>query len=283
MSTAMNTTDPHHQASTFGFLLIIADLVNNDQRDEILQFLRNALKTIDANNPLLDVNERFNDLINEKEFQVGEFSPRLKFKKTEAWQCHSLDSQYRQIENSEEGSLVGFLYMPNFHTVTNVLHDYINHCSRICLIFCGQFRCWSLLLVHQFTLSISGQQIDSDGALVLADSLFTTTHFSRLFPSDGSTRVEGLQLILPFASSAWKKLIQDQLPKSVRYAQITDASGEIDEENRFGEIFYQKLCSILHDDTVNFDIHTKLIPRDSSGTSEKTRMRAKVMTFLTPF
>ena len=130
------------------------------------------------------------------------------------------------------------------------------------------------------SLSISGQQLDSDGALVLSDSLLTSNDFSRLFPSDGSTLVEGLQLILPFASSAWKKLLHDQLPKSIRYAQITDASGDIDEENRFGEIFYQKLCSILQDDTVNFHIHTKLIPRDSSGTSEEIRLEWRVTKFV---
>ena len=49
-----------------------------------------------------------------------------------------LDSQYRQMASTENGSMAGFLYLPNFHTVLNVLKDLFNMCYRICIIFCGK-------------------------------------------------------------------------------------------------------------------------------------------------
>lgn len=137
MATAMNTIDHHHQHSTFGFLLIIADLINNEQRDEMLRFLRNALKKIHSHNPLQNINEHFNQLINENEFQAGLFH-RIDLNRMVTTGFYSSDAQYRQIENTEDGSVIGFLYLPSFQTVFNVLHDYFDHCLNVCIIFCGE-------------------------------------------------------------------------------------------------------------------------------------------------
>ena len=80
----MNTNNHHHQHSTLGFLLIIADLINNEQRDEMLQFLKQALKQIVSNNPLHNVNDRFNRLINDNEFHFGSFVEiRFNYRKKE--------------------------------------------------------------------------------------------------------------------------------------------------------------------------------------------------------
>ncbi len=51
--------------------------------------------------------------------------------------------------------------------------------------------------------------------------------------------------------------------------RINDLSTEINQENSFGQRFYERLIQILNNDLVDFDIYTKLIPKDSSGTSKK--------------
>jgi hypothetical protein len=51
-----------------------------------------------------------------------------------------IESQYRQIASTETGSIAGFLYLPNFHTVLNVLKDYFNSCSHVSIIFCGKIQ-----------------------------------------------------------------------------------------------------------------------------------------------
>ncbi len=43
---------------------------------------------------------------------------------------------------------------------------------------------------------------------------------------------------------------------------------KINQENSFGDLFYERLVEILNKPSVNFDIYTKLIPRESSGTSK---------------
>jgi len=53
--------------------------------------------------------------------------------------------------------------------------------------------------------------------------------------------------------------------------RINDLSTDINEENSFGQRFYERLIQILNNDLVDFDIYTKLIPRDSSGTSKKQK------------
>ena len=181
------------------------------------------------------------------------------------------------MENTEDGSIVGFLYLPNFHTVFNVLQDYFNTCSNITVIFCGKLHRIRYDFKSNFVVFFTGQQIASNGALILADSVFTSEHLSSLLQSHESYQLENLHLILPFISTQWKKLFEDQLSKSLQRAQINNGSAQVNDDNEFGEVFYEKISGILQDKKVNFDIDTKLIPKDSSGTSETTnRINRKI-------
>ncbi len=115
---------------------------------------------------------------------------------------------------------------------------------------------------------ILGQQIDTNGALILSDSLFTSENFHSLFEENPSYLVQDLQIILPFISNQWKQLTNDYLQKQLKNIQINDLSNEINGENSFGELFYDRLYDVLNKDSINFDIYTKLISRDHSGTSK---------------
>jgi len=120
-------------------------------------------------------------------------------------------------------------------------------------------------------IEFSGQQIDTNGALILSDSIFTSENFSSLFEENPSYFVQDLQIILPFISNQWKQLANNYLQKQLKNIQINDSSNDINQENIFGELFYDRLYAVLNKDSVNFDIYTKLIPRDSSGTSKNWR------------
>jgi hypothetical protein len=63
----------------------------------------------------------------------------------------------------------------------------------------------------------------------------------------------------------WTRLLKQKHLKNI---EIDDISKEVNEDNSFGNGFYQQLAENLNKQTVNFDIYTKLIPRDSSGTSK---------------
>lgn len=152
------------------------------------------------------------------------------------------------MANTENGSLVGFAYAPNFHTVCNVLKDLFNLCSNVCMAFCGQ-------------------QIDSTGALVLSDSTFTCENLQSLFEENPSYLVQDLQIILPSMSDQWKRLGKNYLEKQLKHVQIEDLSNEIHEENFFGALFFERFYEIFNRDSVDFDIYAKLIPKDNSGTS----------------
>jgi hypothetical protein len=52
---------------------------------------------------------------------------------------------------------------------------------------------------------------------------------------------------------------------------MNDLSHERNEENAFGELFYERLYEVLNKDSINFDIYKKLIPRENSGTSKKRK------------
>jgi hypothetical protein len=69
MATSMNANSDQ-QDSTVGFLLVCGDINSNDQREDIFHFLERALKQINARQAQ-KVNDLFNDLINDKEFQAG--------------------------------------------------------------------------------------------------------------------------------------------------------------------------------------------------------------------
>ncbi|UJR13645.1 hypothetical protein I4U23_000657 [Adineta vaga] len=222
MATIMNDNNEQKQ-TTVGLLLIFGDIISNQQRDEIIVYLKKALKQINYNK-FSQIEELFNNLISNNEFQT--------------------DSQYRQIVNTDNGSTAGFLYLPNFHTVLNVLKDYFNSCSHVSLIFCGQ-------------------QIDSNGGIILADSIFTSDHLHSLFEDNSTFVIQDLQIILPYGSPQWIRLLKQ---KQIKHIHIDDLSKEINEENTFGEGFYERFIEILTKDTINFDIYSKLIPRTSSGT-----------------
>jgi hypothetical protein len=173
------------------------------------------------------------------------------------------------MANTEIGSIAGFLYLPNFHTLFNVFKDLFNICYHVCIIFCGKIYLnffWIKIFFLKFNL---GQQIDSNGALILSDSIFTCENFHNLFEENPSYLVQDLQIILPFISNQWIRLVNNYLQKQLQNVQINDLSNEINEEILFGELFYERLYEVLNKDSVNFDFYNKLIPRDSSGTSKK--------------
>ena len=112
-----------------------------------------------------------------------------------------------------------------------------------------------------------GQQIDSNGGFILADSIFTSNHIHKLFEDNSAYVIQDLQIILPYISHQWTRLLKQ------KHIKINDISRETNEQTSFGDQFYERLVQILNKNTVNFDIYAKLIPRDSSGTSNKKKIR----------
>ena len=84
--------------------------------------------------------------------------------------------------------------------------------------------------------------------------------------------MQDLQIILPFVSHQWTRLAHNYLEKQLKTVQLNDLSNEINDENMFGELFYERLHEVLNQAALNFDIYTKLIPRNSSGTSKRQPM-----------
>ena len=66
MATAMN--DP--KQSTIGLLLIFGEIVSNQQRDEMFNYLKKAFKYIDKNK-FNQIENQFNNLIHNDQFQSG--------------------------------------------------------------------------------------------------------------------------------------------------------------------------------------------------------------------
>ena len=114
-------------------------------------------------------------------------------------------------------------------------------------------------------MNFLGQQLDSNSGLILADSVFTSDHLQNLFEENSTFAIQDLQIFLPYVSSPWMRLLKQ---KHVKNVQIDDLSRDNNEEKIFGERFYERLVQVLTKDTINFDIYSKLRPRDSSGTSE---------------
>jgi len=133
MASALNENNEQKQ-STVGLLLIFGDIISNQQRDEIFLYLKKAFKHIDYNK-FSQIQDLFDNLIHNEQFQAG--LCLFSYKKRFFQLCSSIDSQYRQIKNTDNGSIAGFLYLPNFHTVLNVLKDYFNSCCHVSIIFCG--------------------------------------------------------------------------------------------------------------------------------------------------
>ena len=69
MATTTNANSDQ-QDSTVGFLLVCGDIISKDQREDIFRFLERALKQINGHH-VAKINDLFNDLINENEFQAG--------------------------------------------------------------------------------------------------------------------------------------------------------------------------------------------------------------------
>jgi hypothetical protein len=101
--------------------------------------------------------------------------------------------------------------------------------------------------------------------LILSDSILTSEHIHNLFEDNSNYTIQQLQIILPFISPQWTRLFKQKYLKNI---EINDLSKEVNEDNSFGNEFYQRLAENLNKQTVNFDIYMKLIPRDSSGTSK---------------
>jgi hypothetical protein len=66
MATSMNKNS---QQSNVGLLLIFGDIISNEQREDIFIYLKQTLKHIDKK--YNEVNDLFNNLIHENEFQAG--------------------------------------------------------------------------------------------------------------------------------------------------------------------------------------------------------------------
>lgn len=135
MASALNENSGQKQ-STVGLLVIFGEIISNQQRDEIFVYLRKTLKSLDYDK-FQQIEEIFNNLIRAEDFQPGLLKLLHLFRSSD---FSHLDSQYRQIANNANGSLAGFLYLPNFHTVINVLKDYFHSCSHVSMIFCGNLH-----------------------------------------------------------------------------------------------------------------------------------------------
>ena len=72
MATSMHP-NRHEEKSTVGFLLIIGEIIFNEQREAICLDLQRALQRIDWDKHQ-EINDLFNNLIHENEFQPGLFS-----------------------------------------------------------------------------------------------------------------------------------------------------------------------------------------------------------------
>ena len=139
MATSINDSSQTKQ-SACGFLLICGDLISNEQRKEICSYLKQAFDRIDRSK-FNGIEPLLNNLIRPEEFQAGSSPFANELQLTERLSLSlslKIDSQYRQIANGDNGSLAGFLYLPQLHTVLNVLRDFFNSCHNVTIIFCGK-------------------------------------------------------------------------------------------------------------------------------------------------
>ena len=126
-----------------------------------------------------------------------------------------------------------------------------------------------------FVLCHLGQQIDTSGGLILSDSIFTSEHIHNLFEENSTFVIEQLQILLPFVSHQWTRLLKQ---KCLKHVEIDDVSKEGNGNSEFGENFSAKLMQILNSENVSFDFYNKLVPRDSSGTSKDQLFERKTHT-----
>jgi hypothetical protein len=121
-----------------------------------------------------------------------------------------------------------------------------------------------------------GQQIDANGALVLADAVLSSDHFHRLFDENSFSIIRDLRVTLPFISQHWTRLSSNYLSKHLQHVRFDDLSADDNNEHRFGQGFYERIAGLLTNAPVNFDIASRLIPRDSAGSSETRQLIERV-------
>jgi hypothetical protein len=138
----------------------------------------------------------------------------------------------------------------------------------VVIMFLLSFVVRLIIIIKNIYFFSSGQQVDSNGGFILVDSILTSEHLQNLFEDNSTYIIQDLQIILPFISHQWTRLLKQKYIKNI---EIDDLSKEINENNSFGNKFYEQLVQILTKNSINFDIYTKLIPRDSSGTSKNKK------------
>ncbi len=77
MATSM-TTNSQGDKAPVGLLLIVGDIISNEQREELSLYLRRGLQHID-HEKYHEINDLFNNLLHEHEFQPGLFESILYF------------------------------------------------------------------------------------------------------------------------------------------------------------------------------------------------------------
>ena len=103
---------------------------------------------------------------------------------------------------------------------------------------------------------------------MLSDSLFTAENFSSLFREDREYVLENLQIVLPFVSNQWMKLANNYLQKYVEHIEIHDLTNEVVANSSFGHRLYERLVQVIRNDSSHFDIYSKLVSGNNSGTSK---------------
>jgi len=103
--------------------------------------------------------------------------------------------------------------------------------------------------------------------------LFTCENLGNIFEENPSYLIRNLQIVLPLITNQWNRLAKNFLPKYIENIQLNDLSNEQVAEEFFGDVFYDTLAEVLYRHSVNFDIPTKLVPRDNAGTSKNKKWK----------
>lgn len=233
--------------SRLALLFICGDLISNDQKTEILHLIDKSFRSIDKEK-FSSIEKHLENLIESNNFPSS-----------------AENSSYRQILHNDDGSIVGFLYFPNFHTVVNVFKEIFSTSNVVSIVFLGQ-------------------QIDSTGAWIFSDCSLTVEHFLRIFDENSSTIVtEDLQIILPFVSTIWSRFVTNFLSKRLKKVELNEISTNEQNENPFGQNFLQNFRQIFAAETNRFDLNEKLIPRENAGAGETKNSRKEKRTNVESF
>lgn len=229
--------------SRLALLFICADLISNEQKSEILHLIDKSFRSIDK--------EKFSSIENHLENLID----------PTGFPSATENSSYRQILHNDDGSIVGFLYFPNFHTVVNVFKEIFSTSNVVSIVFLGQ-------------------QIDSTGAWIFQDCSLTVEHFLRIFDENSSTIVtEDLQIVLPFVSTIWSRFVTNCLSKRLKKVEINEILTNEQNENPFGQNFLRRFRENFAAETNRFDLNEKLIPRDNAGAGETKKKKKQMSNF----